>query len=57
MTVTTDRDGSAHVAEGLAPHVARDIEELLGAGSVEASVVSLTGLWKAHSSLSPAGIL
>lgn len=57
MTVTTDRDGSAHVAEGLAPHVAHDIEELLGAGSVEASVVSLTGLWKAHSSLSPAGIL
>lgn len=52
MTGATDRDGSAHVAEGLAPHITHDIEELLGARSVEASMASLIGLWKANSSLS-----
>lgn len=63
VTEATDRDRSAHVAEGLALHTTQSGEEFLGVlgegarGSAEASVLLLMGLWKAHSSLSPAEIL
>lgn len=57
VTEAADRDRSAHTAEGSAPHITQGIEELLEDKGALKPVLSLIGLWKAHSSLSSGEIL